>query len=233
LVEEPGIIASAGNRDLRPRSRLPGPGAREDHLMDPRRFLWMIVVVLALWQGWQQWTLRPVQPRDGPIAPDEPVQSEPADGRVVPVGNWTLTPRAHYSITARILGREDYRFDALADVAPEDLALGWGRMSDNRVLAGFEVSQGARVYSWRTRGEAWPIPREEVVEHSANTHVIPADPAVRRRLDALRVGEVVHLEGELVDGQRADGMTLRTSLTRTDSGPGACEVLLVREVNVR
>ena len=50
----------------------------------------------------------------------------------VRLGKWRLTPRADYDITARILSRADYRFDALADLIPEDLALGWGPMSDNR-----------------------------------------------------------------------------------------------------
>ena len=116
---------------------------------------------------------------------------------------------------------------------PEDLALGWGRMSENRVLSGLVIDQGARFYSWRTRSTAWPIPRAEIVEHSANTHVIPATGALREQLDRLRIGQVVRLEGELVDGDRDDGATLRTSLTRSDSGSGACEILLVRHVDVR
>jgi hypothetical protein len=33
-----------------------------------------------------------------------------------------------------------------------------------------------------------------------------------------------------VDGTRDDGMTIRTSLTRSDSGGGACEFLLVQQV---
>ena len=138
-------------------------------------------------------------------------------------------PRAHYDITARILGKETYRVDPLADLIPEDLALGWGPMSDNQILAAFDISQGARFYSWRPR-TVLPIPREDVIAHSANTHVIPRDSSVRARLARLRVGQVVHLTGTLVDATRNDGGILRTSLTRTDSGAGACEVMLVEAV---
>ena len=45
-------------------------------------------------------------------------------------------------------------------------------------------------------------------------------------------GQVVHLTGLLVDGARDDGMTIRTSLTRTDSGAGACEFMLVQHVEI-
>jgi hypothetical protein len=105
-------------------------------------------------------------------------------------------------------------------------------MSDNRVLAHFDISQGARFYTWQPRG-ALPIPRETVISHSANTHLIPANDRVRSELAHLRVGEVVHLTGPLVDARRDDGAWIHTSLTRLDSGPGACEVLLVETVEVR
>jgi hypothetical protein len=104
-------------------------------------------------------------------------------------------------------------------------------MSDNRVLAAFKITQGARFYSWRPL-KALPIPRRDVIEHSANTHVIPADSSVRSQLAHLRVGQVVHLTGFLVDGLRNDGASVRTSLTRSDSGAGACEVMLVETVDV-
>ncbi len=105
-------------------------------------------------------------------------------------------------------------------------------MSDNQVLAAFDISQGARFYSWRPRGPL-PIAREDVIVHSANTHVIPADARIRSELRRLRVGQVVHLRGTLVDAIRDDGAWLHTSLTRTDTGAGACEVMLVENVEVR
>ena len=150
------------------------------------------------------------------------------------LGRWTLTPRATYDITARVLSREDYRFDPIADLAPLDLALGWGPMSNNQVLQGLEISQGARFYSWRPVTESQPVDVHELSTHSANTHLIPANAAVAVKLDALRHGgQVVQLTGLLVDGARDDGMTIRTSLTRNDTGAGACEFMLVQNVQVR
>ncbi len=190
-----------------------------------------MLLAAALLSAWHRWEHRPFHPRDGIIAPDEPLQTEPDTTQTVTLGRWTLTPRAHYEITARILGRETYRFDAMAELVPEDLALGWGPMSDNHVLAAFDISQGARFYSWRPRAEP-PIPREDVIAHSANTHVIPADAGIRSKLARLRVGQVVRLTGKLVDAVRDDGAYVHTSVTRTDSGAGACEVMLVEAVSL-
>lgn len=192
---------------------------------------WLLAALLlvAAWQGFRSWEARPVHPADGVLAPDDPVQVADADGKDITVGRWTLTPKATYDITARVLGRESYRFDPLADLIPEDIALGWGPMSDNVVLDRFEISQSSRFFWWRPLDNL-PIASRDVVEHSANTHVIPADATIGRQLGRLRAGQVVRLQGLLVDGKRDDGMYFRTSLTRQDSGEGACEVLYVEQV---
>jgi hypothetical protein len=200
--------------------------------MNWRNVFWVTITIGGLWQGWHDWRLRPLQPADGVIAPIDPFQTELVGVPPFAHGRWMLTPRARYEITARILSREDYRFDALSDLVPEDLALGWGPMSDNRVLMAFDISQAARFYFWRAKA-ALPISREDVIEHSANTHVIPADAIIGVQLSRLRRGQVVHLTGLLIDGVRDDGRSIRTSLSRSDTGDGACEVMLVQQVDVR
>jgi hypothetical protein len=192
------------------------------------------IVALAaagVWQGYHRWQLRPVHPADGPIAPDDPLQSDADGASPTALGRWRLTPRARYDITARILAREDYGFDRLSDLIPEDLALGWGPMSDNKVIRAFDISQSVRFYSWMPKHEL-PIPRQAIIEHSANTHVIPVDTDVARQLKRVRIGQVVHLRGYLVDAVRDDGVYITTSMTRSDSGPGSCEVLLVEQVEI-
>lgn len=202
--------------------------------MNWRRAVWIALFIFALSKAWGQWELRAIHPANGAIAPNEPLQTDADGAPVIVLGRWSLTPRASYDITARILSREDYRFDPISDLAPLDLALGWGPLSDNRVLKAFKVSQGARFYSWRPVTESLPIELGEVTRSSANTHVIPANATVASKLDRLRLGgQVVHLTGLLVDGTRDDGMTIRTSLTRTDSGAGACEFMLVQHVEIQ
>jgi hypothetical protein len=200
--------------------------------MNVRAMLFCLLMVTGGWQGWHNWRLRPVHPPDGLLAPDDPLQSDLVNAPAVVHGHWTLTPRARYDITARILSREDYSFDALADLVPEDLALGWGGMSDNRILRLLKIGQGSRFYSFRVIAPL-PFSAQEAGYHSANTHVIPTDSFVRSQLAGLRVGQVVHLEGLLVDGVRADGYNFHTSLTRHDTGAGACEVMLVEHVEVQ
>lgn len=192
----------------------------------------LFIIGAVIYGSWTRFAERPVHPADGELAATEPRQSEIESAQTLNMGRWTLTPRAHYDITARVLGRENYNFDMLSDLMPEDLALGWGPMSDNRVLEHLEISQSGRFYFWKMPQSAALDP-QSITTHSANTHVIPNDGLVARQLAALRVGQVVHLQGDLVDGTREDGRWIKTSLVRTDTGAGACEVLLVRSVEVR
>lgn len=200
--------------------------------MDWTKIAFIALFAGGVWQAGHQWLLRPVHPPDGMLAPDEPRQLNLDGAASLAHGRWKLTPRAEYDITARILSREDYSFDPLSDLVPEDLALGWGVMSDNRILRLFKITQGARFYSWRPLAPL-PVPRQQVIEHSANTHVIPADATIKSELARLRVGQVVHLSGLLVDGVRRDGMYFQTSMSRSDTGAGACEVMLVQNVQVQ
>jgi hypothetical protein len=197
--------------------------------IDLRSALFIGLFMAASWNGWDRWTHRARHPPEGQIAEGEPLQTDIPSGPDVASGRWTLKPRAHYDITARILSTESYRFDRLAALVPEDLALGWGPMSENRVLQTIDISQSGRFYWWRPHPDT-PVSPDIIITHSANTHVIPADSNVKRQLERLRVGEVVRLTGTLVDATRDDGAWIHTSLSRSDTGAGACEVLLVESV---
>ncbi len=192
-------------------------------------FLKLALALSIAWGGWHWLATRPVHPPDGVLAQDDPVQVDLDPGAQISRGRWTLTERATYKITARVLASETYHFDTLADLVPEDLALGWGPMSDNRVLRDIDITQSNRFYYWHSA--TLPVPRDVIIAHSANTHVIPGNRAVATLLGRIRTGQVVTLTGTLVDGRRNDGMSIKTSLTRTDSGAGACEVLLVDDVS--
>jgi len=187
-----------------------------------------VLLIYIGWGGWNWYSDRPVHQPDGVLAADDPQQTNLPRGDKVQAGRWTLTARADYRITARILARERYHFDALADLVPEDLALGWGPMSDNRILRTIDISQSNRFYYWRAH-QGSP-PKDAIITHSANTHVIPQNKMIARQLSRLRPGQVVTLSGELVDGLRDDGRWIKTSLVRDDTGAGACEVLLVNDI---
>ena len=171
-----------------------------------------------------------VHPGPGVLAAAAPVQIDLDHGAQLQKGDTTLATRAHFDITARVLSRKDYPSRADGDLVPVDLAMGWGRMSDSAVLDRIEISQSGRFYFWRVKD--YPIPRREIEESSANMHLIPADAGVRAMLDRVRAGEVVRIEGFLVDASRPDGWHWNSSLTREDTGNGACELVYVESLTI-
>lgn len=193
-----------------------------------QRFILIGLLLIALLGGVHWWHQRPLTQAPGVLAPDAPTQIDLDQGTTLSRGDVTLVTRARFELTARVLSREDYRFDAGASLAPVDLALGWGRMSDSAVLAQVQISQENRFYHWHV--DHFPIPRREIEQSSSNMHMIPADDTARRELDRVRPGEVIHLEGFLVDASKADGWRWRTSMTRDDTGAGACELVYVESV---
>lgn len=141
------------------------------------------------------------------------------------ISDYTLQLRAEFGLVARVLGRQDYRWDRWSDLSPLDLALGWGPMSDSEVLSEINIAQGGRFYSWRV--QQFPIARELIEQHSANMHIIPSSPELLKLLRKAKQGDQLRLSGYLVDVDRADGAYWRTSLRREDTGNGACEIFLV------
>jgi len=48
----------------------------------------------------------------------------------------------------------------------------------------------------------------------------------------VRVGDVVTLEGDLIEADKPGGWKWRSSLTRDDTGNGACELVYVKELTI-
>ena len=160
-------------------------------------------------------------------AGEAPLHSAVPRGLALPtVAGATLAPLAGFSVEARVLGREAYRLGREADYSPLDLALGWGRMADEAVLARLSISQGGRWYRYRWQGDP-PIPVAEIVRSSANMHMVPADEAVENALARIEPGERLRIDGWLVQVDASDGWRWRSSLSREDSGGGACELVYV------
>jgi hypothetical protein len=187
----------------------------------------VLVSLLWIWHGQRS----PFSQRPGAYAnrTEVPLQDEhdvlpPFDFR-----GFHLVPVAHFEVRARLLMRTAYHLDRESALAPLDFALGWGRMADDAVLNRLALSQGGRFYFYHWDG-APPIAADEMVSSSANMHLIPASAEVDDRLRSLPVGDLVQLEGTLVDASKGS-WSWRTSRTRTDTGAGACELFFVERAS--
>jgi hypothetical protein len=165
----------------------------------------------------------------GVFAPQAPIQQKTnsSEPKILLEG-YTISPLATFELKAKVLSRKNYNLGRESDLSPTDLALGWGRMSDESVLESISISQSGRWYRWRSND--LPIPRQEIQVSSANMHIIPKNERVKEQLSQIRKGDVVTLSGSLVRVDASDGWSWVSSLTRNDTGDGACEVVLVDNI---
>ena len=193
--------------------------------------LWVkcAVALACAWGAWNWYGTRPLSNvPHGVAAPAEPVQTG-TNSPAFEFEGFTITPLARFDLRARVLARKNYRLDTLAVLSPTDLAVGWGAMSDPRVYKQLSISQSRRFYFWRYRDPP-PIAPDQIIRSSTNMHLIPANNAVKAALKKVRPGQLIQLSGQLIKASKPSSWQITSSLTREDSGAGACEVIWVEQL---
>lgn len=184
------------------------------------KYLIIFAIGFALWNYW--------------LKPDKGI-SDAADYQtakgVHQFNNYSITNLQPYKGEFRVLSRENYNFGRESEISPVDFALGWDKMADPAVYKQLSIRQSNRWYHWRYEN-APPIPVREIETQSANTHLIPATKAIAKQLAQIDQDDLIYLKGQLVEVKSSDGWTWRSSLSREDTGGGACELMLVEEVRV-
>ena len=178
---------------------------------------------------------------DRAITESEPLQ-EASDRRpfttTITGYTYTLTPRATYAIAGLVVSQ--HRGDALLNLYHQadpanirDVCVVWGEDITNGSYRKVTFWSGEFTCSYSWSGALTPAFNPE---KASNNHLIPADSAVAGRIGAIHVGDQIRMTGLLVDYTvTKDGQeifTRRTSLTRGDTGNGACEILYVTDLAV-
>jgi len=148
-----------------------------------------------------------------------------------------LVPRASYRITGYAVETSRELLDEWDFVAPLDVALVWGPVARPEVLKQLRFHLSRRYVSYRYEAPIPEAPQDVLLSHISNNHLIPAGEAVEGALARIRIGDLVTLAGRLVDVEVRDrsgrlATQMRTSLSRTDVGSGACENLYVEVADV-
>lgn len=163
------------------------------------------------------------------------VEEYPTSLPMKTVKKWTkekynYTALREFHIKARVLSKEGYWIDPSSELAPYDLVLGWGPLSDQSVLDGLEISQGRRWYHWQYKKAT--TNNREVMLHSSNMHMIPSNSDNEDVLDDIKKGNVIQIDGYLVEIRRDDGWHWKSSIRWDDTGGGACEVVWIDKIKI-
>lgn len=189
----------------------------------------IILGILFILFTYQYLSNRHTQQPNGILVFSEPIQEE-IDIIKKEVKDFTLFQIATYSIEARVLAKRNYILGKQSELSPLDLALGWKEMSSNELLDNIEVTQGNRFYFVKFKNKDLLIKKEIMIASSANVHLIPANNNIKKKLNSIHIGDIIKIQGYLVNVRDALGFLWRTSLSRTDIGNGACEIIFVEDV---
>ncbi len=157
-----------------------------------------------------------------------------------------LIPRASYKISALVTAHnsffpvKDKMFDA---AALYDIGLAWGKLGDRDFYKKYFNSYtaknglfGPRLLWTEMKTSQMPITQEYAKAHFSHSHLIPATRNIMSALLKIKDHENIEIEGELVDMKYVDGRrtySSQTSLTRLDTGLGACENIYVTKIKYR
>ena len=137
---------------------------------------------------------------------------------------------------AMVLARRNYDLGEFAALAPTDLALGWGELSDPRIVDQLAFPQMKSFSSrfvvpeFRRGSELRERPRpelEELFRSLTHVHTIPGAPDIRKTLAGIRPGQVIRFKGTLVLAVAPSGGRYESSLALGDRN---CEIAWIDEL---
>ncbi|RMH55481.1 MAG: hypothetical protein D6679_11555 [Candidatus Hydrogenedentota bacterium] len=170
---------------------------------------------------------------DGPI--QTPVKNQKPYHVKIDEMEWTLVPVYRYRLRGILVSSKSYGglfSDWRGDLAPMDLAVVWGGLAKDRLYRRLSWSQANRWYYW-SYGSDFPYDNRWIVKRSSNTHIIPANDEVLKRIKKIKPHQPVDLEGFLVKVQGRKGSKKywwNSSTSRSDEGNGSCELMYVTAV---
>ena len=163
-----------------------------------------------------------------------PCRSGESISRRIKGGSVSITPLAEYKISGVVVSKKSYSDDWEGEISPVDLAIAWGKLAEPDFGRYITFSHGYRWYryQWKVGG---PFDAMYVIAHSANNHIIPARENIQRALKVIKKKDRVVLEGYLVNLKgtyKGREVAWNTSMSRTDTGNGSCELFYVSKVRI-
>ena len=196
------------------------------------------VFVLAWWQR----DALPPPDKLSPAVFTEPAQQptdRPAFQTTVGGVTYTVRPLYTYDLTGLVVSKHDadtwwdWIHKAWNDkLNVTDLCVVWGANARSGIYRELDFSSGEFVcYAQTGSSAAWAA---FDMTSLSNNHLLTDEPATARVLRSARVGDQVNFRGYLAEYSHTEGFKFfrGTSITRTDSGNGACETVFATHAEI-
>lgn len=143
-----------------------------------------------------------------------------------------------YIINGRVVNTYSYAPISIQNkLSPKDVGLTWGFLTKDEYNDKIKwSSSGNRFLKWRIEDGNWY--RDEIGEynfqsHVSNNHLIPSDENIENLINKIKEGDYIRITGYLVNvtyDNNGRTTTWNSSISRVDSGNGACELIYVTNI---
>ncbi len=153
--------------------------------------------------------------------------------------HYRITPKYEYSLEGVIVST--HNADAFLDMAHHeewrdfinirDLCIIWGDNVKSGVYKDMQFENGNWTcwYSWPNANVRQRFQNNQL----SNNHLLAGEESVKRAIMEAQPGDYIYIEGMLVNYTNpANGFKRGTSITRTDTGQGACETIYVEKFDI-
>ncbi|TCM69158.1 hypothetical protein EC844_103103 [Acinetobacter calcoaceticus] len=127
----------------------------------------------------------------------------------------------------RILGSKEYANDEQAKFSPIDFAVTRGMFTEPEIARQISINQYDRFLNWKMARP--PIEPRLATELVNNMHIIPANPEVAKQIKQVKRGDLIRLQGDLVQINDRD-LVWKSALDWKGIGDGACRLIRVDSI---
>ncbi len=110
-----------------------------------------------------------------------------------------------------------------------DFCVVWGTSADSTLLKDMEFSNGQFTCQYSGSHAVWDKFNHDQL---SNNHLLALDDNIRKQIDKVNIGDQIRIKGWLSHYVNPLGSERGTSITRTDTGNGACETIFVNEIEL-
>jgi hypothetical protein len=189
-----------------------------------------LFLILVLAVSFYLWDQRPIKHGAGVLAPDAPTVQRGFQMSGQEIEHYTLQPRYRIEGTSRILSNQRYWFDEKSSLSPVDFVLGWGKMSDERIID--QIKTPIRGRDYKIDVIRPPLTFNQIRSEILYMHAIPANEEIEEKLKKLKTGNVIKYKGYLVDVHDRSGILWRTAIQNGTPKLDSSQLVYIAELEI-
>ena len=169
-----------------------------------------ILLCIVAFAGYYAWTIYPIKHGPGELAPKEPRIERVGWEKPFTYKGDTVKPVRRITGEVRVLKNRRYFIDSRSDYSPVDVLVGWKELSDERNLNHLYFSLEHRYFEINYSRP--PLPIYEMYSQMALWHLIPSTEEIDAQIKKIRPGNVMEMEGLVVDIDSETGFDWNSEL---------------------